>query len=52
MLDDDEEDGGDGGGLGQAVPSAVPLMPPPYDVPTVPTLTISPHSPALLCTHL
>ena len=52
--------GGDGGGgLGQAVPSAVPPMPPiepsqwpVYDVPTLPTLTRSPHSPALLNTRL
>ena len=42
--------GGGGGGLGQAVPSAVP--PPAYDVPRVPTLTRSPHSPALVCASL
>jgi hypothetical protein len=41
---------GDGGGLGQAVPSAVPDAE--YDVPTLPTLTRSPHSPALVCTTL
>jgi hypothetical protein len=42
----------------QAVPSAVPKVPsslsesPEYDVPTVPTLTRSPHSPGLLNTLL
>jgi hypothetical protein len=53
MLDDEEEGGGDGGGgqlPGQQVPSAVP--PVSYDVPTLPTLTRSPHSPALLYTKL
>ena len=43
---------GGGGGLGQEVPSAVPPMPPEYDVPAVPTLTRAPHSPALLYTVL
>jgi uncharacterized protein YwlG (UPF0340 family) len=43
--------------VGQAVPSAVPPRPSQlgkqeYDVPTVPTLTRSPHSPALLYTDL
>jgi hypothetical protein len=38
--------------VGQAVPSAVPPMPLVYDVPRVPTLTRSPHSPALLYTRL
>jgi hypothetical protein len=41
-------EGGDGGGgqlPGQQVPSAVPYVE--YDVPAVPTLTRSPHSPAL-----
>ena len=47
--------------VGQAVPSAVPPMPShasklssqqEYDMPTVPTMTRSPHSPELLCTCL
>jgi hypothetical protein len=38
--------------VGQSVPSAVPPMPLVYDVPLVPTLTRSPHSPALLDTTL
>ena len=38
--------------VGQSLPRLVPLMPLKYDVPTEPTLTRGPHSPALLYTVL
>ena len=46
-------EGGEGGGgqvPGQQLPRLVPPIPMVYDVPTVPTLTRGPHSPALLYT--
>ena len=36
-----------GEAVGQSLPRLVPPMPPLYDVPTEPTLTRGPHSPAL-----
>ena len=38
--------------VGQVLPRLVPPMPSVYDVPTEPTLTRGPHSPALLYTQL
>ena len=51
VLDDGGGDGGDGGGgVGHAELRLVPEVE--YDVPTEPTLTRGPHSPALLYTQL